>query len=76
LPAAEDQYNTGKEMSLEDHEAGLACFHAVYGEVEQALDLLEIACAMGQISPGWLRIDPELFFIQDQPRFQALINQS
>jgi tetratricopeptide (TPR) repeat protein len=76
LPEAEHQFNTGKEMSLEDHEAGLACFHAVYGDVEQALDLLEIACARGQISPGWLRIDPELFFIQDEERFQALINQS
>ena len=73
LPAAEYQYNIGKEMSLEDHEYGLACFHAVYGEVDQALELLETACAKGQVTPGWIRIDPELYFIQDEPRFQALI---
>jgi hypothetical protein len=61
-------------MSMDDHEAGLACFYAVYGDGEKALDLIETACAKGQLSPGWLRIDPELFFIQDEPRFQALIN--
>lgn len=71
---AEYQYNTGKEMSLEDNEYGLACFHAVNGDVEEALDLLETASAKGQITPGWMRIDPELFFIQDEPRFQALVS--
>ena len=73
LAAAEVQYNTGRELSLEDREYGLACFHAVYGEAEKALDLLETASAKSQITPGWLRIDPELYFIQDEPRFQALI---
>lgn len=71
---AEYQYNTGKEMSLEDNEYGLACFHAVNGDAEKALDLLETACTKGQITPGWMRIDPELFFIQDEPRFQALVS--
>jgi Flp pilus assembly protein TadD len=75
LDAAEAQYGTGKEMALEDNEAGLACFYAVYGEVTQALDLLETACAKNQFSPGWLRIDPELYFLQEEERFRALINQ-
>ncbi len=72
LPAAEEQVNTGVKMAMEDDEGGLACFYAVYGEVEKALDLLETACVKDQISPGWLRIDPEFVFIQDDPRFQAL----
>jgi len=29
--------------------------------------------AKRQVSPGWMRIDPELVFIQEEPRFQALI---
>ena len=73
LSAAQDQYNTGLTQAARDEEGGLGCFHAVYGDLETALDLLETACARDQISPGWLRIDPELFFIQDEPRFQALV---
>ncbi|MBE0695358.1 MAG: tetratricopeptide repeat protein, partial [Anaerolineaceae bacterium] len=71
---AEFQYNTGREMAMqEDKEAGLACFYAVYGNVEQALDLLEKGIAKGQVHPSWVRIDPEFAFIQHEPRFQALI---
>lgn len=73
LTAAEYQYHTGMEMSLEDHEYGLACFHAVSGNFDQALALLETTDAKRQVSPGWLHIDPELVFVQDEPRFQALI---
>ena len=76
LNQSEYQYARGKEMSLEDGEAGLACFYAVYGDAEQALTLLQIGCDKGQLSPGWIRIDPELYFIQEDPRFQALIRAS
>ncbi len=75
LPAADTQYNTGLEMAGQDEESGLACFHAVYGSIDQALGLLETGCAKGQLSPGWIRIDPELYFLQNEPRFQALIDQ-
>jgi hypothetical protein len=62
------------EMSLEDHEYGLACFHVVNGAAEKGLELLETACARGQATPGWLRIDPEFVFIQDHPRFKSLVS--
>lgn len=73
LSGAEYQFNIGREMSIEDQDYGLACFHVVYGDVDKALELLETACAKGQVTPGWLHIDPELVFIQDEPRFQALV---
>ncbi len=73
LSAAEYQYNTGLEMALQDDEYGQSCFHAVYGNVDQALALIEMGVAKGQLTPGWIRIDPEFVFIQDEPRFQALI---
>ncbi|MEZ4659353.1 MAG: tetratricopeptide repeat protein [Caldilineaceae bacterium] len=57
-----------------DHaEYGLACVAAVSGDVERALVLLETALAKGLIQLGWVRIDPEFAFMQDNPRFQELI---
>jgi Tfp pilus assembly protein PilF len=76
LPASEQHHSLALQMALQDNEYGQACFHAVYGEVERALDLLEIGLAQDQVQPGWIRIDPEFAFIQDEPRFQALIKQA
>jgi len=74
LAAANDQEHIGREMAWkEDREYGLACFCAVIGEVDQALTLLETTRAREQVMPGWVRIDPEFAFIQEEPRFQALI---
>ena len=75
LPAAEKQYKSGLEMAERDDEYGQSCFHAVSGNIEQALTLLETGVAKGQVLPGWIRIDPEFAFIQDEPRFQALVAQ-
>ena len=73
LAAGELHYNAAWEMARQDDEYGQACFHAVSGNAEQALRLLETGLAKGQVQPGWIRIDPEFAFIQDEPRFQALI---
>jgi hypothetical protein len=35
--------------------------------------LLEVALAKGQLTVGWARIDPELVFLQDSPRYQRLV---
>jgi len=74
LSAMEFQYNTGSEMAMQDNEYGQACFHAVSGNIDQALALLETGVAKGQVHPSWIRIDPEFAFIQSEPRFQALIS--
>jgi hypothetical protein len=75
LPAGDAHNKAALEMAEQDNEYGQACFHAVSGNVEKALDLLEVGCAKGQVQSGWVRIDPEFAFIQDQPRFQALIGE-
>ncbi len=73
--AAENHYKAALDMAMQDNEYGQACFYAVSGNVEKALDLLEVSRAKGQDQPGWIRIDPEFAFIQDEPRFQALIGE-
>lgn len=74
LPAGEKHYRLAEQRALKDDEYGQACFHAVSGDFAKALDLLEVGVTKGQVLPGWMRIDPEFAFMQDEPRFQALIN--
>ena len=70
---ADEQYAVASEMARRDNEYGQACFEAVSGNLEQTLTLLEVALTKGQVQPGWVRIDPEFAFINDDPRFKALI---
>jgi tetratricopeptide (TPR) repeat protein len=70
---ADEQYAIANKMARQDNEYGQACFEAVSGNAEQALTLLKVALTKGQVQPGWARIDPEFAFINDDPRFQTLI---
>ncbi len=70
---ATEQYAIANAMAQRDNEYGQACFAAVSGDVEQALALLAVGLAKGQLQPGWARIDPEFAFMTDDPRFKALI---
>lgn len=69
----DEQYAIAYEMAMKDDEYGQACFEAVLGNTDQALALLEVGLAKGQVQPGWIRIDPEFAFITDNPRFKKLI---
>lgn len=70
---AAEQYTIAHEMAQRDDEYGQACFAAVSDDPEQALALLKVGLAKGQLQPGWARIDPEFAFMTDDPRFKALI---
>jgi tetratricopeptide (TPR) repeat protein len=70
---ADKQYAIASQMARRDDEYGQACFEAVSGNLEGTLTLLEVALTKGQVQPGWARIDPEFAFMNDDPRFKALI---
>ncbi|HEU4649538.1 MAG TPA: protein kinase [Gemmatimonadales bacterium] len=56
------------------YEHQLARIYLVLGEPEKALDQLEPLLAMpSYLSPGWLRIDPNLAPLRDNPRFKKLV---
>ncbi len=74
--ASKEHQERAMDLAMKDNEYGQACFYSIIGETEKALDLLEIGLVKGQLLPGWARIDPELAFIRDAPRFQAMVNQS
>jgi tetratricopeptide (TPR) repeat protein len=50
-----------------------ACFEAICGNTDQAIELLRQALEMNQTSPEWVQGDPDLDFIRDDPRFKALV---
>jgi tetratricopeptide (TPR) repeat protein len=52
-----------------------ACFEAICGNTDQAIELLQKALDLRQTSPEWVRGDPDLDFIRDDPRFQALVGK-
>ncbi len=50
-----------------------ACFESIAGNNDEALELLHIALDTDKTPLEWLLRDPDLDFIRDDPRFQALI---
>jgi len=52
-----------------------ACFEAVCGSADRALDLLRSALEKRQAPPEWARQDPDFEVIRNEPRFQALIDE-
>lgn len=72
---ADDALTLANKLAQADHaEYGQACVAVVGGDVERALVLLKVALDKDLVQLGWVRIDPEFAFIQDDPRFQALIS--
>ena len=49
-----------------------ACYFALAGDSERALDLLERATAGGGY-PDWIEHDPDLVSLREQPRFRELL---
>lgn len=70
---AAEHHAIAAAQAAQDNEYGQACFAAVSGNTEQALALLEMGLAKGQVQQGWARIDPEFAYLRDEPRFQKLI---
>ncbi len=70
---ADEHYARAHAMAMHDDEYGQSCFEAVLGNRDRALELLQVALAKKQVQPGWIRIDPEFAFINEDLRFKALI---
>ncbi|MEW6253890.1 MAG: tetratricopeptide repeat protein, partial [Planctomycetota bacterium] len=52
---------------------GLACFHAVLGHTDQALDFLERAVAGGFYCPRHIAKDPDWERLREHPRYRAAL---
>ena len=53
----------------------VACFYALDGQGDKALNCLESAVDHGSISASWMQNDNDLESVRDNPRFAALIER-
>lgn len=51
----------------------LACLESVAGNPEQALSYLQASTQAANWNPDWARRDPDLEWIRDDPRFEAIL---
>jgi len=58
----------------DENEYNRACFEAICGNADQAIELLKVALEQKQTSLDWARRDPDLDFIREDPRYKALVN--
>ncbi len=56
-----------------ESEYNRACFEAICGNSDQAIELLRVALENKQTTVDWVQCDPDLDFIRDNPRFIALV---
>ena len=73
LEEYEEQINIARELSAEENEYNRACLEAIAGNVEPAISLLRVAMEKHQVQREWVRRDPDLESIRDDPRFKELI---
>ncbi len=52
----------------------VACFYAMQGDAERAIDLLEKAVELGWGDRAWIETDSDLQTLHDNARFQALLS--
>ncbi len=62
-----------RELMTGQSEYNLACMEAVLGNTDEALHLLETALEKGQVLIEWMRRDPDLASIREEPGFQQLL---
>ena len=53
----------------------VACFYALEGQGDKALNCLESAVDHGSVSASWMQNDNDLETIRENPRFDALIER-
>lgn len=69
--AREQARRAGAAPASKSHDYALACYHALQGEREEALRLLEGSRAQRWVEPELAR-DPNLASLRDDPRFRRL----
>jgi hypothetical protein len=53
----------------------LACFYAICGEVDKALEYLQQALLNKDTTIEWIRSDPDLELLHNDPRYLKLIQE-
>jgi tetratricopeptide (TPR) repeat protein len=70
---AQKHIEVAKPKLVQEKAYNRACFESISGNSDQAIELLQIALEIDKTPVEWLVRDPDLDFIRDDPRFQAMV---
>ena len=70
---ADEHEKLARELVTKENEYNQACFEAICGNTEKALDLLKIAMEKGQSTKEWAKKDPDFENLRDEPRFKEIV---
>jgi tetratricopeptide (TPR) repeat protein len=73
---AEEHIRIARPAIQAEKEYNRACFEVMCGNSEAAIELLKAALVTRQTPLEWMRADPDLECLHEDPRFQALISQA
>ena len=68
----EEQIHIARELIADETEYNRACLEAIAGNPDEAFSLLGIAIEKRQVQLAWVRRDPDLEALRDDPRFKKL----
>ena len=72
---AEEQEKVARELIKRENEYNQACFEAICGNFDKALELLKIGLEKRQSSKDWARRDPDFENLRGDPRFKELVDE-
>lgn len=73
---AEEQEKLARSLMEKETEYNRACFEAVSGNTDKALELLKIALEKKQAAKEWTRQDPDLENLREDTRFKELVGEN
>jgi tetratricopeptide (TPR) repeat protein len=73
---AEKQLAIARPLIEKEKEYGRALYASVCGKTDEALALLRLALEKKQVPRSWARLDPDLGFIREDPRFRSLTGEA
>jgi tetratricopeptide (TPR) repeat protein len=72
----EQHIRRARELMANESDYNKACIESIAGNIDAALDHLAKALERAPGLRDWARRDPDLAFIRDDPRFQALVEKT
>jgi tetratricopeptide (TPR) repeat protein len=71
-PVSEEYLKRARALIPSEDWYNLACLESVGGNLEAAFEYLEKAAQKGKFNPNWAWKDPDLVWLQEEPRFAEI----
>jgi protein O-mannosyl-transferase len=68
-----DYIAKGRELTADDDWYSRACLESISGRTEEAIEALKHAAEESSFDPDWVKRDPDLEWIRNDPRFSEIV---